>query len=123
MAVSAKIKTHRAKIRKRQQRAREKVRSENVNKKVVEAINTMPAELAPPTGDCRMWVSPPGPDDARPRVNWDIGRATADLMEAHVKTYGVTMDEVLREIGVQFFMARPALYWALKSAKITVTNN
>ena len=106
--------------RKRQQRARDKVRSENVNKAVLKAIDTMPPEYA---DDCKMWVSPPGPEDERPRVNWDIGAKTNALIEAHAKSHGVTLDDVLYEIGVQYFITRPKLYWAMKHAKINVSDS
>ena len=106
--------------RKRQQRARDKVRSENVTKEVQKAIDTMSPEWA---DDCKMWVSPPGPKDKRPRVNWDIGAKTNALMEAHAKTYGVTLEDILREIGLQFIIQRPQLYWAMKAAKIIVVDN
>ena len=104
------------KIRKQQYRARKKVRSENVQK----AIDTMPPEYA---DDCRMWISPPGPTDQRPRVNWNIGAKTHGLIEAHAKSYGVTLDAVLYEIGVQFAIKRPDIYWAMKAAKITVSGS
>ena len=87
MAVSAKVKTHRAKLRKRQQRARDRVREQGMDSRVLKAIDTMPPGWA---DDCRMWISPPGPKDERPRVNWDIGAKTYALMEDHAKTYGVT---------------------------------
>ena len=109
-----------AKERKRQQRVRDKARSENVNKAVQQAIDTMPPEYA---ADCRMWISPPGPKDERPRVNWDIGAETHALMETHAKAHNVTMDAVLREVGVQFAIAHPKVYWAMKSAKITISDN
>ena len=83
--------------------------------KVQKAIDTMPPEYA---DDCKMWASPPGPEDERPRINWDIGEATHALIEAHAKTYGVTLEDVLYEIGVQWFIKRPNLYWAMKAAKI-----
>ena len=104
------------KIRKQQYRARKKERRVDVQK----AVESMPPEYA---DDCKMWISPPGPKDERPRINWDIGRATADLMAAHAKTYGVTIDQVLYEIGVQFCIAKPQLYWAMKSAKIIISDN
>ena len=53
-----------------------------------------------------------------PRINWDIGEAMHALIEAHAKTYGVTLEDVLYEIGVQWFIKRPNLYWAMKAAKI-----
>ena len=106
--------------RKRQQRARERVRDDGGSTEVIKAVDTIPPEWA---DDCKMWVSPPGPDDARPRVNWDIGKATADLIEAHAKTFGVTLEDVLREVGTRFLMDRPQLYWAMKSAKINISEN
>ena len=109
-----------AKIRKRKQRARARVLRQGGDLKVLKAIETMPPELA---ADSKMWISPPLLGEDRPRVNWDVGRATADLMEAHAKTYGVTLDEVLHEIGVQFCIARPHIYWAVKRAKIHITDN
>ena len=109
-----------AKIRKRQQRARDRVRSENANMEVLKAIETMPPEYA---ADCKMWVRPPGPNDERPRVEWDIGAKTNALMEAHAKSYGVTLDEVLYEVGRQFCMKRPDIYWAMKNAKINISDN
>ena len=91
-----------------------------MKKAVQKAIDTMPPEYA---GDCEMRIGPPGPNDARPRINWDIGAETHALMKAHAEAHGVTIDDVLREIGVQFCMKRPAIYWAMKSAKINVTDN
>ena len=91
-----------------------------MKKELLKAIDAMPPEWA---DDCKMWVSPPGLKDERPRVNWDIGRATAELIEAHAKTYGVTLDEILREVGVQFVIDRPQLYLAMKNAKIIVSDN
>ena len=121
MTVSAKVrKTVAAKMRKRAQRARDKVRSERAATMLQKAIDTMPPELAE---DCHMWISPPGLTDQRPRVNWDIGVKTNALIEAHAEAHGVTLDEVLYEIGVQFCITRPHIYWAMKSAKITVSDN
>ena len=97
-------------------RVRERERRENVRK----AVDTMPPEYA---ADSKMWVSPPAVGGERPQINWDIGRETADKIEAHASLYGVTLDEVLYEIGVQFFIGRPKLYWAMKAAKINITNN
>ena len=91
-----------------------------MKKEVQKAIDTLPPEWA---DDCKMWVSPPGAKDKRPRVNWDIGAETHALIEAHAKTYGVTLDDVLREVGIQFCMKRPDIYWAMKSAKITISDN
>ena len=104
------------KVRKQQYRARKKMH----HVKVLKAIETMPPEYA---ADCKMWISPPGPEDDRPRVNWDIGAKTHALIEDHAKFYGVTLDELLREVGVQFCIKRPNIYWAMKSAKIIVSNN
>ena len=109
-----------AKIRKQQQRDRDKGQSKSVKKAAQKAIDAMPAEWA---DDCKMWVSPPGPNDERPRINWDIGAVTHALMEAHAKSYGVTIDDVLYETGVQYFITRPKLYWAMKSAKINISPN
>ena len=109
-----------AKDRKRQQRAREKMLTENVNKAVLKAIESMPPEYA---DDCKMWISPPGLKDKRPRINWDIGAKTNALMETHAETYGVTLEAVLRQIGLQFVIERPRLYWAMKSAKINVSDS
>ena len=92
------------------------MRSENVQK----AIDTMPPEYA---DDCRMWISPPGPKDERPLINWDIGAKTHALIEAHAKEHGVTLDAVLYEVGRQFCMKKPNLYWAMKAAKITISDN
>ena len=91
-----------------------------MKKAVQKAIESMPPEYA---ADCKMWASPPGPSDERPRINWEIGAKTNALMEAHAKTYGVTLDDVLYEIGVQWFITRPKLYWAMKSAKINVSDS
>ena len=87
---------------------------------VLKAIEAMPPEWM---DDARMWISPPGPKDERPRVNWEIKAKTNALMEAHAKTYGVTLDDVLYEAGRQFIMKRPDIYWAMKAAKITTTPN
>ena len=87
---------------------------------VLLAVDTMPPELA---ADCKMWIAPPGLNDERPRINWDIGQATADLMETHANAYGVSLKEVMYEIGRQFCMKKPDLYWAMKSAKINISNN
>ena len=104
------------KVRQKQYKARQKVRHMDV----LLAVDTMPPELA---ADCKMWISPPGLDDERPRINWDIGRETAHLIKAHANAYGVTIDEVLYEVGRQFCMKKPQLYWAMKSAKINISNN
>ena len=109
-----------ARDRKRQQRVRDKGRRERASQALQRAVDTMPPELAK---DCRMWISPPGPEDQRPRVNWDIGAKTNELMEAHAASHGVTLDAVLYEIGLQFCMRRPDIYWAMKSAKINVSDN
>ena len=87
---------------------------------VQKAIETMPPEYA---DDCKMRIAPPGPNDERPRINWDIGRETAHLIKEHANAHGVTIDEVLYEVGRQFCMAKPKLYWAMKSAKIIITDN
>ena len=89
-------------------------------KKVLEAVETLAPELA---ADCKMWIAPPGLHDNRPRINWDIGAGTHAEMEEHAKSYGVTLDEVLYEIGVQYCMKRPDIYWAMKSAKISISAN
>ena len=109
-----------AKVRKRQQRARDKVRSEKVEKAIQSAIETMPAEWV---DDCKMWISPPRPNEKRPRINWDIKPRTNALIKAHAESHGATLDEVLYEIGVQFCIKRPHIYWAMKSAKINVSDN
>ena len=108
------------KIRQRQQRKRDKERLLKQREKVQKAIDTMPPEFAT---DSKLSVSPPLPHEERPRINWDIGKETNDLMEAHAALHGVTLDEILYEVGVQYFIGRPNLYWAMKSAKITVSNN
>ncbi len=87
---------------------------------VQKAIDTMPPEYA---ADCKMSVSPPSINGERPQINWDIGRETVHLIKAHANAHGVTIDEVLYEIGVQFFIGRPKLYWAMKDAKIKISNN
>ena len=87
---------------------------------VQQAIETLPPELA---ADCKMWIAPPGLKDERPRINWDIGALTHARMEAHAIAYGVTLDEVLYEVGVQFAIKRPDIYWAMKSAKINISDN
>ena len=87
---------------------------------VIDAVETLAPELA---ADCKLWIAPPGPKDQRPRINWDIGPDTHAAMDAHAKSYGVTLDEVLYEIGVQFCMKRPDIYWAMKSAKINISAN
>ena len=87
---------------------------------VQKAIDTMPSEYA---ADCKMWIAPPGLKDERPRINWDIGAETHALIETHAKAHGVTLDEVLYEVGVQYAIKRPDIYWAMKSAKITISNN
>ena len=88
--------------------------------KVVNAVDTLPPELA---ADCKMWIAPPGLNDERPRINWDIGALTHALMEAHAISHGVTIDDVLYEIGFQYCMSKPDLYWAMKSAKVNISNN
>ena len=90
------------------------------SEKVQKAIDTLPPEYA---ADCEMWISPPGPKDERPRINWNIRAETNALIEAHAKSYGVTLDDVLYEIGVQFCMKRPDIYWAMKSAKVKISDN
>lgn len=102
----------------RQRTRREKKKVQHA--KVIDAVDTLSPELA---ADCKMWIAPPGPNDERPRINWDIGADTHALMEAHAKAYGVTIDEVLYEIGFQFCMSRPKVYWAMKSAKINISAN
>ena len=87
------------------------MRRENVQK----AIDTMPPEYA---ADCKMWIAPPKPNQDRPTINWDIGAETQALIKAHAESHGVTLDEVLYEVGVQFCMTRPNIYWAMKAAKI-----
>ena len=114
------VQRHRVKQRARIKELEAKERSENVDKEVQEALDTMPPELA---ADCKLTVAPPGPKDERPRINWDIGAETHALMAAHAKAHGVTIDAVLYEIGVQFCMKRPDIYWAMKSAKIEITDN
>ena len=109
-----------AKNRKRQQRARDKARDKVQREKVQKAIETMPPEYA---DDCKMWVSPPSLNGERPQIHWDIGAETHALIEAHAKTCGVTLDEVLYETGVQYFITRPRLYGAMKSAKINISAN
>ena len=104
------------KVRKQQYRARKKMRHITV----LDAVETMPPELA---ADCKMWIAPPGLNDTRPRINWDIGAETHALIEAHAESYGVTLDDVLYEVGRQFCMKRPDIYWAMKSAKINISNN
>ena len=106
--------------RQREFQARRKKHNQVKREKVQKAIDTMPPELA---ADCRLSVSPPGPKDERPRMNWDIGAKTNALIEAHAKSHGVTLDDVLYEVGVQYFITRPRLYAAMKSAKITVSDN
>ena len=80
----------------------------------------MPPGLA---DDCKMWISPPGPKDERPSAKWDIGAKTHELMDAHAKAHGVTLDDVLRQVGLQFAIKLPDIYWAMKSAKITISDN
>ena len=104
------------KIRKQQYRARKKVRRENVQK----AIDAMPPEWA---DDCKMWIAPPRLNQERPTVNWDIGAKTNALIEDHAKSYGVTLDDVLYELGRQFIMKRPDIYWAMKAAKVRINEN
>ena len=87
---------------------------------VLKAIETMPPEYA---DDCKMWIAPPGPNDDRPRVNWGIGAKTNALIEAHAKSHGVTLGDVLYEVGRQFCMKRPDIYWAMKNAKINISDN
>ena len=101
-------------------RDRRRERATKQQEKVQKAIDTMPPEYA---ADCKMWVSPPAINGERPQINWDIGRETAHLIKAHANSHGVTIDEVLYEIGVQFFIGRPKLYAAMKSAKINVSSN
>ena len=108
------------KIRKRHQRARDKERRERLRMKAQKAIDTLPPELA---ADCKLWISPPGPNDERPRFNWDIGALTHARMEAHAIAYGVGIDDVLYEIGVLTCIKWPRLYWAMKNAKINISNN
>ena len=69
------------------------------------------------------WIAPPGLNDERPRINWDIGALTHALMEVHAISHGVTIDDLLYEIGFQYCMKRPDLYWAMKSAKINISDN
>ena len=88
--------------------------------KVQKAIDTMPPEYA---ADCKLWIAPPGPNDERPRIEWSIKKRTHGLIEAHAKSYGATLDEVLYEMGRQFCMKRPDIYWAMKSAKIKISPN
>ena len=109
-----------AKIRKRQQRDRDRGQSKSVKKAVQKAIDTMPPEW---WADCKFSVSPPGPTDERPRMNWDVGAKTNALIEAHAESHGVTLDDILYEVGVQWFITRPKLYWAMKSAKINISDN
>ena len=109
-----------AKMRKRAQRARDKGRRERAATALQRAIDTLPEALA---ADCRLWISPPGPKAERPRINWDIGAETHALMEAHAKAHGVTLDEVLYEVGLQFCMRRPDIYWAMKAAKVRINEN
>ena len=109
-----------ARDRKRQQIDRERQRNEGVSKELLKALEAMPPELA---ADCKMWIAPPGPNQERPTINWDIGAETHALMSAHADAYGVTMDEVLREIGVQYCIRRPDIYWAMKAAKINIIPN
>ena len=96
------------------------MRSENGDTKVLKAIDSMPPEYA---DDCRMWIAPPKPNKELPTIEWDIGAETHALMSAHADAYGVTMDEVLREIGVQYCIRRPDIYWAMKAAKINIIPN
>ena len=109
-----------AKNRKQQQRARDRVRRENVNMEVLKAVDAMPPEWA---DDCKMRIAPPGPKNERPLIQWDIRATTHALMEAHAKSYGVSIHEVLYEVGRQFCMKRPDIYWAMKAAKINISNN
>ena len=88
--------------------------------RVLLAIESIPPEYA---DDCKMWIAPPGLKDERPRVNWDIGAKTHALMADHADAHGVTLDELLREVGVMFCMKRPDIYWAMKSAKINISDN
>ena len=80
----------------------------------------MPPEWA---DDCKMWIAPPKPTTERPSIEWSIGAKTNALIEAHAKSFGVTLDDVLYEFGRQFIMKRPDIYMAMKSAKITVSDN
>lgn len=84
------------------------------------AIDTLPPEYAK---DCKLSIVPPGPEDERPRINWDIGASTHALMTDHADAYGVTVKEVLHEIGVKFCVKNHAMYWAMKSAKINISDN
>ena len=102
----------------RVKRHREKQRV--AKKALQQAIDTLQPEWA---DDCKMWISPPGPKDKRPRINWDIKTKTHALIEAHANAHGVMLDEVLYEVGRQFCMKRPELYWAMKAAKIEVSDS
>ena len=84
------------------------------------AIESIPPEYA---GDCKLSIAPPGLKDERPRINWDIGAKTHALMADHADAYGVTLDELLYEIGRQYCVKNPAMYWAMKSAKINISDN
>ena len=101
-------------------RDRRRERATKQQEKVQKAIDTMPPEYA---ADCKMWVSPPRIGGERPQIHWDIGALTHGLIEAHAVAHEVTIDEVLYEIGVQYFIGRPKLYWAMKHAKINVSDN
>ena len=91
-----------------------------MKKAVQKAIDTMPPEYA---ADCKLWISPPAIGQERPRINWDMGAETHALTKAHAESHGVSLDEVMYEIGVQFCIKRPHLYWAMKSAKIKISPN
>ena len=108
------------KVRQKQYKARERAKKKIMDAKVLEAISTLPPEYA---DDCKMWIAPPGLNDKRPRINWDIGAETHALIEAHAKFHGVTLDDVLYEVGRQYCMKRPDIYWAMKSAKINISAN
>ena len=84
------------------------------------AIESLPPEYA---ADCKLWIAPPGLKDERPSVNWDIGAKTHALMADHADAYGVTISELLHEIGVQFGIKNYKMYWAMKSAKINISDN
>lgn len=87
---------------------------------VQKAIDTMPTEFA---DDCRLWIAPPKPTAERPTIEWDIGARTHARMKAHAESHGVTIDEVLHEVGVQYCIKRPDIYWAMKNAKINISPN
>ena len=108
------------KVRQRQYKARESAKKKSMKEKVELAISTLPPELA---ANCKMWIAPPGLKDERPRINWDIGEPTHAAIAAHAEAHGVTLDQVLYEIGFQFCIKRPDIYWAMKSAKINISAN